>query len=66
MRYVLVNERVPKVNSYCALCLCQLDNGYVRELSTRIKYCGIGCYTEHCMSALLTFGGHDHDAFAYR
>lgn len=59
MRYILVNYRVPKVNNYCALCLARLDDGYLRELSTRIKYCSIGCYTEHVNNALLTFGGPD-------
>lgn len=58
MRYILVTDRTPRTNRYCALCCCSLD-GYLRELSTRIKYCGLGCYTEHCMSAFLALGEHD-------
>lgn len=57
MRYVLVNERVPKTNRYCALCTARLDDGYLREIDTRIKYCGVACYTEHCNSAMLIMGG---------
>lgn len=57
MRYILVNERVPKVNRFCALCCSAIVDTYLRELSTRIKYCGLGCYTEHCMATLQALGG---------
>lgn len=57
MRYVIVNGRVPRVNNHCALCASTLEASYLRELSTRIKYCGVGCYTEHVLSALQAIGG---------
>lgn len=63
MRYILVNERVPKTNRFCALCCGALTGHYLRELDTRIKYCGVGCYTEHCMSSLTACGGI-HGEFA--
>lgn len=57
MRYVVVNSRKPKVNNHCALCTATLEQSYLRELSTRIKYCGLGCYEEHVLSAIMANGG---------
>lgn len=60
MRYIIVNERRPKgLPRYCALCAAPIDSSYLREIATRIIYCGVGCYTEHVHNALVCLGALD-------
>ena len=47
MRFVLVNERIPRENSSCALCCGRIERGYVRDPRTRLLYCATECYGEH-------------------
>ena len=42
-RFVLVNDRVPRTNEYCALCGGIVENGYVRDSQTRLIYCDPQC-----------------------
>jgi hypothetical protein len=37
-RFVLVNDRVPRAEAYCALCFRKIEKGYVRESQTRMLY----------------------------
>jgi len=46
-RFVLVNERVPRENAYCALCTATIERGYVRDPHTRRLYCDAACFAEH-------------------
>lgn len=61
MRYVIVAERTPKgLPRYCNFCCTKLDNGYLREISTRILYCPIAaCYELHVASCAAALGGND-------
>jgi hypothetical protein len=47
MRYLLVNDRVPKPPSYCALCCDVIGGSYVRDVGTRLSYCCVTHYTDH-------------------
>ncbi len=47
MRFVLVNERSPRVDANCAACRTGIDRGYVRDPQTRLLYCDAGCFAEH-------------------
>jgi hypothetical protein len=42
-RFVLVNHRVPRDDGHCALCGGIIENGYVRDVRTRLIYCDVQC-----------------------
>ena len=44
-KFVLVNDRVPRADAYCALCCAKLERGYVRDPQTRLVYCNPHCFT---------------------
>jgi hypothetical protein len=44
MRFVLVNDMPPRNPSACAACSRPLERGYLHELSTSRRYCGVECY----------------------
>jgi hypothetical protein len=44
MKFVLVNNMAPRNPSVCAECLRPLERGYLHDLSTSKRYCGIACY----------------------
>jgi hypothetical protein len=46
-RFVLVNERIPRANAFCAVCCTKIEHGYVRDPHTRLLYCDAGCFAEH-------------------
>jgi hypothetical protein len=46
-RFVLVNERIPRTDGYCALCCERIDDGYVRDPHTRLLYCDAACFAAH-------------------
>jgi len=46
-RFVLVNERVPRANAFCAVCCTKIEHGYVRDPHTRLLYCDAACFAEH-------------------
>ena len=48
MRFVLVNARSPRAESFCALCCEPIDESYLRELATRLSYCNYECYLGQC------------------
>lgn len=47
IRYVLVNHRIPRVDSHCWLCDSGLQRGYVRDLRTGRLYCDRYCLAGH-------------------
>ena len=51
MQFILVNGRSPRPQSFCTCCEA-IQDGYVREIATRLSYCSIKCYVDHCI-------GHD-------
>ena len=46
-KFVLVNDRVPRADAYCALCCAKIEGGYVRDPQTRLLYCDPLCFTGH-------------------
>ena len=51
MKFVLVNGRTPRPQSFCALCCEPIRESYLRELTTRLSYCDHKCYAGHCNSS---------------
>jgi len=49
-RFVLVNDRVPRGEAYCALCCGKIEKGYVRESQTRLLYCDTQCFAGHAIA----------------
>jgi hypothetical protein len=46
MKFVVVNNMAPRNPSVCAECSRPLERGYLHDLSTSRRYCGIGCYPQ--------------------
>jgi hypothetical protein len=46
IRFVLVNNRVPRTRQYCAQCDGVIEKGYVRDSQTRSIYCDTQCFAE--------------------
>jgi hypothetical protein len=44
MKFVVVNNMAPRNPSICAVCSRPLEWGYLHDLSTSRRYCGIECY----------------------
>jgi hypothetical protein len=44
MKYVVVNNMAPRNPSVCAACSRPLERGYLHDLSTSRRYCGVACY----------------------
>jgi hypothetical protein len=44
IRFVLVNNRVPRMDQHCALCGGLIEKGYVRDSQTRLIYCDTQCF----------------------
>ena len=44
MRFVLVNDRKPRIPAACAACCRPVEDSFLHDLSTHGRYCGIGCY----------------------
>jgi hypothetical protein len=51
MKFVLVNQRIPRTRPACAACSGQLQRGYLHDLSSHSRYCGIECYSAHVTNA---------------
>jgi hypothetical protein len=50
MRFVLVNDRTPRTPSVCTACSRPLESGFLHDLSTRRRYCGIECHPGQAMN----------------
>jgi hypothetical protein len=46
MKFVLVNNMAPRNPSVCSECSRPLELGYLHDLFTSRRYCGIGCYPQ--------------------
>ncbi len=59
MNFVLVNGRTLHGAGFCGLC-CQPigQNGYVRDIRTRLCYCKVMCYAAHCGSPISLLEDH--------
>ena len=43
MKFVVVNNMAPREPSACAGCSRPLERGYLHDLSTSRRYCGVEC-----------------------
>jgi hypothetical protein len=46
IRFVLVNNMVPRRPTVCTECSRPLKRGYLHDLSTSQRYCGVECYPQ--------------------
>ena len=46
MKFVVVNNMAPRNPSVCVEYLPPLERGYLHDLSTSKRYCGIECYPQ--------------------
>ncbi len=46
MKFVVVNNMAPRNPSVCAACSRPLERGYLHDLPTSKRYCGIECYPQ--------------------
>jgi hypothetical protein len=46
MTFVLMNNRAPRRLSVCTECSRPLERGYLHDLSTSKRCCGIECYSQ--------------------
>jgi len=44
MQFVLVNDMAPRRTSICTACSRPLEQGYLHDLSTSRRYCGVECH----------------------
>ena len=58
MKFVLVNVRTPRPQSFCALCCEAIVESYLRELTTRLSYCDPKCYACNCKVTALALQKH--------
>lgn len=58
LRFVLVNDRMPRAHADCALCCTQIMGSYVREISTKFCYCSRGCFLSHSRLGQLVLEHH--------
>jgi hypothetical protein len=58
MQFILVNGRSPRQQSFCTLCRAPIQDGYVREIATRLSYCSISCHVDHCMGTARALDDH--------
>jgi hypothetical protein len=45
IRFVLVNNRIPRTDEHCALCGGLIEKGYVRDSQTQLIYCDTQCFS---------------------
>ena len=47
LRFIVVNDRTPRAEAFCALCCTAITGDYVREISTNFCYCSHDCFANH-------------------
>ena len=57
IRFVLVNDRVPRTDQQCALCGGLIEKGYVRDSRTRLIYCDAQCFAGWAAASVLKISG---------
>jgi hypothetical protein len=58
MKFVLVNGRTPRTQSFCALFCESIGESYVRDIVAQLAYCNHKCYVDQCK--VLVFALQDH------
>lgn len=54
MKFVVVNNMAPRKRSICCACSRPLERGYLHDLSTSRRYCGVECYPRWMVASGLT------------
>ena len=57
IRFVLVDDRVPRTDQQCALCGGLIEKGYVRDSRTRLIYCDTQCFAGWAAASAVKTGG---------
>jgi hypothetical protein len=52
MKFVLVNDKAPRLSSRCAHCHTSIEVRYLRDMSSRLPYCGYACYLARKIEAV--------------
>jgi hypothetical protein len=47
MKFIVVDGRTPRPQSFCARCCEPIGESYLREIATRLPYCDHNCYIDH-------------------
>src|SRR5262249_23260203 len=47
MKFILINGRTPRVESFCGFCCEPIGETYLREVATRLRTCDHTCYVGH-------------------
>jgi hypothetical protein len=58
MKFVLVNGRTPRTQSFCALCCESIGESYLRNIATQLAYCNHECYVDHRKVPVLALQYH--------
>jgi hypothetical protein len=54
MKFVLVNDRTPFRKNLCVFCAIPIgEGGYLRDMRTRLCYCGAECYARQSAKAVM-------------
>jgi hypothetical protein len=63
VQFVLVNNRALRNPSVCMACSQPLEHGYLHDLSTSRRYCGIECYRRWIIVSEFVGSGTTTDPF---
>jgi hypothetical protein len=63
MQFVLVNNMTPRNPSVCAACSQPLERGYLHDLFTSRRYCGVECYRRCIVVSEFVGSGSTTDPF---
>ncbi len=58
MKFVVVNGRTPRTQSFCALCCESIGESYLRDIAAQLVYCNHKCYVDHCKVPVLALRHH--------
>ena len=58
MKFIVVNGRTPRPQSFCALCCEPIGESYLREIATQLSYCDHKCYVDHSNVPILALQNH--------
>jgi hypothetical protein len=58
MKFVLVNGRTPRTQSFCALCCESIGENYLRDIAAQLTYCNHKCYVDHCKVPVFAIQDH--------
>ena len=60
MRFILVNERVPRGSSACACCSQPFGKGYLRGVPSNRVYCSYQCFSQDGKAGEWCFDSSGH------